>query len=605
MIIERGIDSFMQLGTGASTRSFQDKLREQYLSVLDYGADPTGTVDSYAAIQNAIDALVALTHKRLYFPPGVYLVSDTLLFEDQRGIEVFGAGQGQGSSIANSGTSIEWTGAANGTVMSLLGTQWSWFHDFHIDGDDVAGVVFALNGKVTAGAQCNTIERITTSNTIGTTPGYGIHVGDSTNMDTSQNVFNQCTTINNKYGLVQEGTQTVSNVYNACNWVYTGATLLSDVEVLADFRGGDVTMIRCRCLGGCTTAQVRIGTGSYWARLEGNYQENGTGITTAGPAWLFPAGSRVYPTLCIGNRIQWNPTDAGNHIIRYLQNDIIHILGNTFETTSGTGQGLFTFDNDVGGAPARLNWQDNKINNSSNLLFNLQTNFYGVIDPTAIETFGGSSTPAPLAIFGLGSAQSQLLLSSPDPQLIFRQSDGAANNRVWDIVPFAEALHMRLLNDARAAGTDFLTVQRTGNTVDSVTIGGPLAVPSVAIAGGSAIAGLDSGTYTPTLTNVANLDASTAWPCQWMRVGTVVTVSGQVDVDPTTTGVSTALGISLPIASNLGSPYDCAGTAAMHGTSNECAGIYADATNNRAEMGWKAVDDSNQPRFFTFTYRII
>lgn len=115
---------------------------------------------------------------------------------------------------------------------------------------------------------------------------------------------------------------------------------------------------------------------------------------------------------------------------------------------------------------------------------------------------------------------------------------------------------------------------------------------------------LASGTYTPTLTNVANLDASTAYQCQYLRVGAVVTVSGKVDVDPTA-GAATQLGISLPIASNLGAAEDCAGTAFASGVAGQGAAILGDAANNRAEMNWVAVDTTNKAMYFTFQYEII
>ena len=77
-------------------------------------------------------------------------------------------------------------------------------------------------------------------------------------------------------------------------------------------------------------------------------------------------------------------------------------------------------------------------------------------------------------------------------------------------------------------------------------------------------ANLGAGSYTPTLTGVTNVAASTAYACQWMRVRDVVTVSGKVDVDPTVVG-STKLGISLPIASNLSAAEQCAGVGASRG----------------------------------------
>lgn len=116
--------------------------------------------------------------------------------------------------------------------------------------------------------------------------------------------------------------------------------------------------------------------------------------------------------------------------------------------------------------------------------------------------------------------------------------------------------------------------------------------------------GLASGTYTPTLTNVANLDASTAFQCQYLRVGNVVTVSGRVDADPTAAGL-VQLGISLPIASNFSTANQAAGTAAAAAVAGQSAAIVADATNDRAEMQWTAVDTANRSMYFSFTYEVI
>ena len=116
---------------------------------------------------------------------------------------------------------------------------------------------------------------------------------------------------------------------------------------------------------------------------------------------------------------------------------------------------------------------------------------------------------------------------------------------------------------------------------------------------------LASGTYTPTLTNVANLDASTAYEAQYMRVGSVVTVSGRVDIDPTLAATSTQLGISLPIASNLGATEDCAGTAFCTAVAGMGAAILGDAANNRAQLQYISSDINNQPMYYTFTYGVI
>jgi hypothetical protein len=67
---------FLPTGTGAVARSAQAKMRD-FVSVTDFGADKTGTVDSYPAIQAAINAGQAV-----YFPTGTYLCHGTPLFDN-------------------------------------------------------------------------------------------------------------------------------------------------------------------------------------------------------------------------------------------------------------------------------------------------------------------------------------------------------------------------------------------------------------------------------------------------------------------------------------------------------------------------------------------
>jgi hypothetical protein len=116
---------------------------------------------------------------------------------------------------------------------------------------------------------------------------------------------------------------------------------------------------------------------------------------------------------------------------------------------------------------------------------------------------------------------------------------------------------------------------------------------------------LVGGVYTPTLTNVTNVAASTAFECQYMQVGATVTVSGRVDIDPTAAG-AVELGISLPVASNFGALEDCAGVASTPAVATgEGAAILADVANDRASCQYIAVDTANRARYFTFTYQVI
>lgn len=128
-------------------------------------------------------------------------------------------------------------------------------------------------------------------------------------------------------------------------------------------------------------------------------------------------------------------------------------------------------------------------------------------------------------------------------------------------------------------------------------------------AGGDIIEGpmLAAGTYTPTLTNTTNVASSTASSCQYMRVGNTVTVSGKINITPTSTG-ATALGISLPIASAIANNNECGGTGTVGNTIDLFGSIRGDATNDRAELIF-TIDVSGttsaQDWYFTFTYRIL
>lgn len=126
----------------------------------------------------------------------------------------------------------------------------------------------------------------------------------------------------------------------------------------------------------------------------------------------------------------------------------------------------------------------------------------------------------------------------------------------------------------------------------------------LAALGGSAGAGATvSGTYTPTLTNQTNVAASTAYACQYMRVGNTVTVSGQVDIDPTAAG-ATLLLMTVPINSAFNA-VEQAGGAAICGTVAGLAVAVAAISANTVGFFWVAVDTANRNFQFTFTYRVI
>lgn len=136
---------------------------------------------------------------------------------------------------------------------------------------------------------------------------------------------------------------------------------------------------------------------------------------------------------------------------------------------------------------------------------------------------------------------------------------------------------------------------QTGNSGKYLTTNG------TAVSWGDVIA---SGTWTPTYTGVSNVSSITgAGDGIYIRVGSVVHVSGSVSVDPTSTGI-TSFRLTLPVSSNFANTYDAAGT--VGGTTDSIGGaMYADATNDALFCVYSTQTIGSGVIRFTGSYRIL
>lgn len=192
------------------------------------------------------------------------------------------------------------------------------------------------------------------------------------------------------------------------------------------------------------------------------------------------------------------------------------------------------------------------------------------------------------------------IIATADHQVLLRRGAGLA----FDLLQVAD-LPGALATDAEVAAGDAAVTSAFLAADVALTAAYIAADAVVAANAAAAISTFTAGTYTPTLTNIANLDATTARLCTWMRIGASVLVAGQLDADPTLTATATKIGLSLPVASNFSTAFQCGGTAAAPAIVSQCAAIYADAANDRAQMEWKAGDITNQTMCFTFAYQVI
>jgi hypothetical protein len=115
---------------------------------------------------------------------------------------------------------------------------------------------------------------------------------------------------------------------------------------------------------------------------------------------------------------------------------------------------------------------------------------------------------------------------------------------------------------------------------------------------------LYSGTYTPTLSSVFNIASSTAFVCQYMRVGNVVTVSGVINVTATATNTWTRISMTLPISSNFDFSYRAGGGGGANSTNNVCV-ILAGASTSVVYLDAYPNSTNSLSYYFSYTYQII
>jgi len=142
--------------------------------------------------------------------------------------------------------------------------------------------------------------------------------------------------------------------------------------------------------------------------------------------------------------------------------------------------------------------------------------------------------------------------------------------------------------------------------VDSGTtrLDGALEVASIDTGGGTALE-LAAGQWTPTTNNIANFGTSSAAEGSYMRVGSVVTGSVQLTVDPTLSATSTELELDLPVASNFGATSDAAGSCGGSDVASEVAEVRADVTSDELEVIWITTSLASHEISCSFSYQII
>lgn len=155
------------------------------------------------------------------------------------------------------------------------------------------------------------------------------------------------------------------------------------------------------------------------------------------------------------------------------------------------------------------------------------------------------------------------------------------------------------------AGSKLAGAQQIYGTVANTATEGNDARIVALLAAVAALPVLVSGTYTPSLTNIANLTSSSAASCQYLRVGNTVTVSGKINAQAVAGGSTlTYLKMSLPIASTFTGENEAGGMAGGASVTGLFATISGVSGSAQVYVMFRSTDTNDNELWFTFTYRV-
>lgn len=278
----------------------------------------------------------------------------------------------------------------------------------------------------------------------------------------------------------------------------------------------------------------------------------------------------------------WSPSGAGLFVLELLAG--VHSTAEPFIEHSGGGQFVIQMRTNgrfkllSGGVP---NFHDTSATGTCQLV--IARGDGTAFDPNTLSSVNG------VIYVDVVSDVANDLIAYPWPQTHSGLSTVA-------IVPVMQTRAVALAFDP--TGLTYITETNVQDALEEID------ASFVGLAGFiTSLPDLDSGSYTPTGTGVANVDSVTPGLATYIRVGDIVSVAGFMSVNHTANATATVVRLSLPIASDLAAQDDLGGAC---GAEDNLGGmVEADDTNNEALFRWEAPTSASRFVAYSYQYRVL
>lgn len=467
-------------------------------NILDYGASPSA---SGAANATAIQAAIDSGASSVFIPGGSYNVSSTITIANKNGFMLQGA--------AESSTSLNWTGTAAGTLMTLRGSMFCAIHNLWLNGNSSAGVCLYMPGYNADSVNdtfVNTQHDIARCRIGSAVAGsIGVKLGTTTGSQLDNISFYKCFFENSGKHVTVTNQVSLNFTFNDC--VFSGYSVTPTTVGVDIISGGLVGFNNCQFLAEVSIAQVcRSVQGGTVNFINCEMESTGQFFNATDDT----PSANYYPCTMVGCTIGYTGT-VGTNYIDWKQRGPLSIMGCQFNsvnacfvnfaTPGSIGTGGLVFDSGTNyvntiptysGASSRISAHQNGqfiCNAPNNNVIGKGTNLSGVVLTERAQTI--DDTIGRIVGIGAGGGTAQTTQCAQTTTAITTAKTIAG----------LEDAALVLVRGSDGAGNDFLDLVISGNSgsptvISSKTTAGTPAARTYTISSFNLQLAMASGTYT-------------------------------------------------------------------------------------------------------------